>query len=863
MTALRLLKGVLFLVLITRPLLAQPILKVEPAAQPTRGVEISLQGDTSHYYVLLSGAVPDAVAEPVAAQLGRAETLKIQHSSPNLARFYRVAVYTLNQPGDQDRDGMDDVFELQHAGLDPLNALDAKSDLDGDGASNLDEYRAHTDPLVSDAPPMLARIAGGGLHSLAVTSDGRLFAWGDNRFGQTGGGNTINRLEPVQIGLGETWSTVAAGGTFSMALTPDGRLFGWGRNANSQLGDGTTTDSLIPKSVTPTRRWKQVACGDFHTLAIDQDGRLWGWGNNQNGELGDGTTTGRKSPVQLSADRKWNWIAAGSTYSLAVDEHGGLWATGKSSAGELGPVQGSRLVVWKQATGPQVWSKVFCRARRVIALERNGSAWCWGSAAPLDAFIAAGSPPGNTPIRLLPDRRIKWAALSQIHSTVLTEDNALFSWDGGDFEIQGNGSATYVRSPVEIPSNSPWVEISAGGVHMMGLRKDGSLWTWGYNRSGQLGQGNVSMRNSPKQVGASTHWEEVVAGNQYLLARNQDGSVWAAGNNVLGQLGSGKLSDSSSLIRVAGGTQWQRVSAGLNFAIGTDLDNRHWYWGGDFASASQSEAIRSPQSILPPFNGVSPRSISSGGTLASMLLLNQIRVLDFELRPTEKYSVGLALPSALVPYDVVGSDVWTSLSSGHNHLLAVAIDGTMWGYGANDFGQLGVGAELSTYSTSLIQVGSDQAWTAAYAGQSKSAAISSDGSLWVWGRVMTASTPSIQYSNLTEPMQFSADRAWQFVSLGSGHSLALDTEGALWAWGENPYGQLGDGTYTSRKDPVPVGGTLRWKSVAAGNLFSAGVATDGTLWTWGDDSVGQLGDGLRNLIPTQIGVGTNWGRPNP
>ena len=868
MTALRLLKGVLFLVLITRPLLAQPILKVELAAQPTRGVEISLQGDTSHYYVLLSGTVPDAVAEPVAAQLGRAETLKLQQSSPNLARFYRVAVYTLNQPGDQDRDGMDDVFELQHAGLDPLNALDAKSDLDGDGASNLDEYRAHTDPLVSDAAPMLARLASGDRHTLAIAADGSLFAWGNNGFGQVGVGNILHQFEPVPVGVGESWDRVAAGASFSMALTRDGRLFGWGRNSSSQLGDGTTTDLLIPKWIAPTRRWKQVACGVSHTLAIDIDGRLWGWGSNLSGELGDGTKTTRRVPVPLAMDRKWTWVTAGrspfgtgSSYSFAIDEQGQLWGTGKSSGGELGPVQGTELQVWKQAVGPQTWAKAFCKGSRVIALDRNGGAWCWGSAAPLDLVIAAGNPGANTPIQVLPDRRIRWAALGQVHATVLTEDGALFTWGSGDYEVHGIGSATPLRSPVQVPSSSPWTEVCAGGLHMVGVRKDGTLWSWGYNVTGELGQGNQSIRLSPGQVGQEDQWAEVVAGSQYILARKEDGTVWGAGNNVLGQLGDGEVSDRSTLTKVGGDRRWKKIAAGLNFVIGTDLEGNHWYWGGDFASPSQSGAIRSPQPILPPATDMKVTAVSSGGTLASMLWFNRVQVLDFSRNPTSLNPVPLALPDVLRPFDFPGTDVWTSVSSGYNHLLALAMDGSLWAYGDNFFGQLGNGTVNN--ATTLVPVSSDQTWAGVFPGDKSSMALASDGSLWVWGRVMTQDTPTVKYETFTEPKLFSADRPWQFVSKGSEHSLALDTDGGLWAWGENSFAQLGDGTQSPRKDPVRVAESLQWKSVAAGVWVSAGVAMDGTLWTWGDNGRGQLGDDSRSLLPAQIGLGRRWGGTEP
>jgi len=140
-------------------------------------------------------------------------------------------------------------------------------------------------------------VASGYSHALGITTDGTLWAWGLNSYGQLGDGTTTNRLSPVQVGSG--FAQVAAGYLHTVALKADGTLWAWGYNGFGQLGDGTTTQRLSPVQV--GSGFAQVAAGYLHTVALKADGTLWAWGYNYYGQLGDGTTTNRLSPVQVGS----------------------------------------------------------------------------------------------------------------------------------------------------------------------------------------------------------------------------------------------------------------------------------------------------------------------------------------------------------------------------------------------------------------------------------------------------------------------------------------------------------------------------------------------------------------------------------
>jgi alpha-tubulin suppressor-like RCC1 family protein len=185
-------------------------------------------------------------------------------------------------------------------------------------------------------------ISAGAFHTLAIGSDGRLYAWGDNDQGELGDGTTTERDSPEAITLaaGVTPTAIAAGYYHSLAIGSDGNLYAWGYNEIGQLGDGTTTEHDSPEvitlasGVTPT----EISAVYYHSMAIGSDGNLYAWGDNINGQLGDGTTTNHSSPevIALASGVTPTTISAGGLSSLAIGSDGNLYAWGENGNGQLG-----------------------------------------------------------------------------------------------------------------------------------------------------------------------------------------------------------------------------------------------------------------------------------------------------------------------------------------------------------------------------------------------------------------------------------------------------------------------------------------------------------------------------------------------
>jgi len=179
-------------------------------------------------------------------------------------------------------------------------------------------------------------VSNGPSHVCAVKTDGTLYTWGNNDYGQLGIGFKDGTGNPQKVDLNNACLGVSSGGRHTVALLSDGTIWAWGDNTYGQLGNETNSTSWDPIQVGKDSDWIAVAAGSYHTLALKSNGTLWAWGDNAYGQLGDGTFQSSNKPVQVKSDI--TWVAFNSRYDhvIALKSDGTYWTWGENGTGQVG-----------------------------------------------------------------------------------------------------------------------------------------------------------------------------------------------------------------------------------------------------------------------------------------------------------------------------------------------------------------------------------------------------------------------------------------------------------------------------------------------------------------------------------------------
>lgn len=376
--------------------------------------------------------------------------------------------------------------------------------------------------------------------------------------------------------------------------------------------------------------------------------------------------------------------------------------------------------------------------------------------------------------------------------------------------------------------------LAAGDRHSLGLKDDGTVWSWGDNSHGQLGDGTTRSSDVPLQVEGLSAIVAVAAGGDFSLALDELGQVYAWGDNSIGQLadvGGSKRLDRPR--RIEGLAEITAIAAGHGFALAKRNDGTVWTWGESSAGRPQPTQVR--------------------------------------LATAEPLS------------DIV------AIAAGREHALAVAANGTVWAWGSNARGQLGIGGGFATARHPVAVLASTgsalSGVTSVAAGADSSYALTLDGELFSWGGNSFGELGDGTTSPRDRAVRVAAAEGNGFltevadVAAGPHHALAIQEDGALWTWGADGGGRPASDTIpTARSRPVRVrdeqgSGFLEdIMAVAGGDAHSLAVQAGrpSVAWAWGANESGQLGTGTTEGTdsPRQVAeVGFVWmvrtPRPDP
>lgn len=298
-------------------------------------------------------------------------------------------------------------------------------------------------------------VSAGGNHSLAVKTNGTLWAWGSGIMGQLGNGAFNSATWTVtQLGTATDWLKVSAGAEFSLAIKNTGTLWAWGLNNTGQLGIGNTINQNVPNQVGTAANWVAIDAGNQHSLAINATGTLWAWGNNTFGQLGDGTNTTSLSPIQIGTAANWNVISAGTDHSMAIDSNSILYTWGNNTNGQLGD-------------GTNTASNVPIP----ISFATSGA---------VSLYIAASA--------------------GQTHSLAIKNDNTLWSCGFNNQGQLGLGNLVNTNVLSQVGTANTWSAISAGHTHSHAVDSNTDVWSTGRGLEGELGIGSNIAFNTLQVV---------------------------------------------------------------------------------------------------------------------------------------------------------------------------------------------------------------------------------------------------------------------------------------------------------------------------------------------------------------------------
>jgi alpha-tubulin suppressor-like RCC1 family protein len=178
------------------------------------------------------------------------------------------------------------------------------------------------------------------------------------------------------------------------------------------------------------------------------------------------------------------------------------------------------------------------------------------------------------------------------------------------------------------------------------------------------------------------------------------------------------------------------------------------------------------------------------------------------------------------PKQVGSLTAWLVITSGYNYVVSIKTDGTLWAWGKNNYGQLGTG-NITNYS-SPIQVGALTTWSKVSASKNASnwtMAIKTDGTLWSWGYNSYGGLGLGNITKYSSPKQVGALTNWSQISGAKSGSFvaSIKTDGTLWSWGVNNYGQLGSGNIIYYSSPKQVGSLTTWQKVSCGNTHTVAI----------------------------------------
>jgi len=594
------------------------------------------------------------------------------------------------------------------------------------------------------------------------------------------------------------WRSLAVAARTACAVSGERKLYCWGSDSQGLLGDGGVPSEVVGAAAAPTRvggasHWDSVLGGAGVLCATTTSGAHQCWGSNRSGIFGDPALPPDQNYLQPSpVSTNYPTLRFGDAHACALDTAGRLLCWGDGEYGLLGDgVIEEHQILTPTLVGTATWKALATGSAHTCGIQTDGSLHCFGRN------------------------------------------------DAG--ETGQPGSTENVATPTPVGSDSDWTDVAAGASFTCARKTSGALYCWGANPFGQLGNGTRISSETPTQVGSDSDWKNISVQATGACAVKVNGSAWCWGSNERGEIGSRYLAaDATGPVQIESNEAIAHVlgSAQLRCAK-TDTDQIRC-WGDNTNSGGglgrgvtggepEPYALDTNYTTLAittnPYGGLSHGGcgIKTDGKLYCWGIGRHVGIAG--------------TPLALVPTALSDVTGWTALDltnestplsgSGSNngpygHACAIRA-GELYCWGANDYGQLGLG-DTAVHSTPTQVTAVPTAWQRVAVGTYSTCAIDTNGDLYCWGRNQFGELGQADTVQRSTPTQVPSDEDWDAVAVSSARVVAHQVDGSLWLWGAFA------GSFPSRADGLNgLTPTTDWVDGRAGSNFWCGIKSDKTL----------------------------------
>ena len=664
-----------------------------------------------------------------------------------------------------------------------------------------------------------------GSHTISLRTDGKVFTWGDNTYGQLGNGTVKTSDEPVEVTFpkGTIITQIAAGENHNVALDSNGNVWTWGRNNNYQIGN-TRASQYTPYKVSNIPKVIKISAGNNNTMVITENNELYAWGLNAYGDLGLGTYTNKVLPKKVKGIHDIIDISGGKSHYIALNRAGEVFVTGSNLYGQLG-------------IGNNEIGKIN-EFQKIEIKDKIGT-------------IEAGD-------------------ISNIATTV---DGYVYTWGGNTYSTLGTGDKENKNVPTKLKDVKNIRQASTGKTHTILRDGNNNVYVTGTNSNGQLGLGTTENKTTFEQNTIINNVIRVSVGDTYTTFLKEDGSVWACGDYNHGDKEKKSRTKSEEPILVGSDTssldtmeivivksEVQSILANAKFKFNLIYIEQNDKSDFEYTSYNNDIAkVDEDGNMLGVREGTTWVKVKDKKTGKESVAI--IRVVDNNIEYNthvapnavsgKNYALGLkedgtiwtwgydasGLADSNVPVSTNVISTYNSISAGKNYALATRKDGTAWAIGSNNYGQLGIGSYES--KAKLVQIEGLTDITSISAGETHSIALDSYGTVYGWGSNANGELSSKYIGKDTsKPVVISMPRDTIIqISAGKGESAFVTTNGQVYGMGKILNGY------------IP--GVTNAVKVEVGTNYLLILRADGTIYKYQDGKLSQVSN-IKNAIDISV-----------